>query len=391
MLWSGSSPLSVVRDGMWGFLLFAGVAWLAIAWSVLRLEPTDIVKVAGPVILFGALTEAVRALAGTRTWWLNAGMAALFAATGVIMLAQGGSSWTTPAALIGWFLMVRGAADVAISMVTRESDRIWGLLMVVGVAELGLGFFAASSFARTAELVIVVLGGAALARAVADLVASLRLREASVVSRAGRLLELPAERAIGVAGYAAGMTDFEAGSPGRAGRPRHRAMARGSAAGMADLSAPGQSAMSTQASAGAGAGQVGSAGSHSWGEPVGSGAAAGSGGAGGGSFHDEVLRTTADLDAMLALAGVTGVAVPGAAARAARDEQVEVPDTAEGAELPSAAEAAAAAAAAAAAQRKAAAAVEDRSLPLLDPAARAAEAASPGIEDTSIIARRMVD
>jgi hypothetical protein len=53
-----------------------------------------------------------------------------------------------------------------------------------------------------------------------------------------------------------------------------------------------------------------------------------------GSFHEEVLRTTADLDAMLALAGVTGAAVPGAAAQAAADEHVEVPDTAEGAELP---------------------------------------------------------
>ena len=29
MLWSGSSPRTVVRDSMWGFLLFAGVAWLA--------------------------------------------------------------------------------------------------------------------------------------------------------------------------------------------------------------------------------------------------------------------------------------------------------------------------------------------------------------------------
>ena len=58
MLWSGSSPLTVVRDGMWGFLLFAGVAWLAVAWSVLRLEPADLVRVAGPVILFGAVTEA---------------------------------------------------------------------------------------------------------------------------------------------------------------------------------------------------------------------------------------------------------------------------------------------------------------------------------------------
>ncbi|GGQ51491.1 hypothetical protein GCM10010166_20420 [Couchioplanes caeruleus subsp. azureus] len=307
MLWSGSSPLTVVRDGMWGFLLLAGVAWLAIAWSVLRLEPADIADVAGPVVLFAALTEAVRALAGTRTWWLNAGMALLFAATGAVLMSDGSDTWTTPAALIGWYLMVRGAADLAISMMTRETDRIWGLLTVVGLAELGLGFFAAGSFARTAEMVAVILGGAALIRGVADLVASLRLREASALARAGRLLEeLPAERAVGVAGYSAGMTDFEE-APAHGSRPRHRAMPRASAAGMNDLSGsrPGQ----------AGAGPA----------PAGGRT---------GSFHDEVLRTTADLDAMLALAGVTGAAIPGAAAHAAEAERVEVPDTAEGAELP---------------------------------------------------------
>ena len=120
MLWSGSSPLSALRDGMWGFLLLAGVAWLAVAWSVLRLEPADIADVAGPVVLFAAVTEIVRALAGTRTWWLNAGMAVLFAATGALLISDRGDSWTTPAALIGWYLMVRGAADIAISMMTRE-------------------------------------------------------------------------------------------------------------------------------------------------------------------------------------------------------------------------------------------------------------------------------
>nr|BFE75203.1 hypothetical protein GCM10020092_085040 [Actinoplanes digitatis] len=211
MLWSGSAPLTVVRDGIWGFLLFSGVAWLAIAWSVLRLEPVDIVTAAGLVILFGALTEAIRALAGTRTWWLNAGMAVLFAITGVIVLMDNGGSWATPAALIGWYLMVRGAADLGISMMTRESDRIWGMLTVVGLAELALGFFAASSYARTAEVVILVLGGAALLRGVADLVASLRLREVSSAMDGDRLLELTPERAVGVAGYSAGLTDFEAG------------------------------------------------------------------------------------------------------------------------------------------------------------------------------------
>jgi uncharacterized membrane protein HdeD (DUF308 family) len=351
MLWSGSSPLTVVRDGMWGFLLFAGVAWLAIAWSVLRLEPADLVRVAGPVILFGAVTEAVRALAGSRTWWLNAGMTALFAATGVIMLRDDGSSWTAPAALIGWYLLVRGAADIAISMLTRESDRIWGLLMVVGVAETGLGFFSASSFVRTPELVVVVLGGAAVARGVADLVAALRLREASVAARAGRLLELTPERAVGVAGYSAGLTDFESGSQ-RGPGPRHRAAPRASGAALSDLSAPASPPVRAQAQL-----------------PQGGPA---------GSFHDEVLRTTADLDAMLALAGVTGAAVPGAVAQAAADEHVEVPDTAEGAEVPEAKETGTAG------QRQAQVTG--------DLAGRAGEAATPGPDDTSIITRgRTVD
>jgi len=298
MLWSGSSPLAVVRDGMWGFLLFAGVSWLAISWSVLRLEPTDIVQVAGPVILFGALMEAVRALAGTRTWWLNTGLAVLFAATGVILLASPDSSFTTPAALVGWFLMVRGAADIAVSMMTRETDRIWGLLLVLGVAEAGLGFFAASSFARTADLMVSVVAGLALARGVADLVAALRLREAPRVS----LLELPAERVAGVAGYSAGLTDYESEPV----RPRHRYR---EARSMPSDQGPG----ADWAAGGDG------------GSPVGPGS-------GGGSFHDEVLRTTADLDAMLALAGVTGAAVGGSLGE--QHDLPPVPDSLAGVELP---------------------------------------------------------
>jgi hypothetical protein len=306
MFWSGSKPLTVVRENMWGFLMFSGVAWLAIAWCVLRLEPGDIVDVAGPVVLFGALTEAVRALAGTRTWWLNAGMAALFAVTGIVLLANQDSSFTTPAALIGWYLMVRGAADVAVSMMTRKTDRIWGLLMVVGVLETGLGFFAASPFARTADLVVTVLGGLGVARGVADLVTSLRLREIGAVR--SEVLDLPPERAEGVTGYSAGLSDYAA-APVRTG-PRHRAPARSSSPGPAAASSTaGLAALSA------------------------SGAPSGPDRGPASSFHDEVLRTTADLDAMLALAGVTGAGV--AAGMAEHHEIPEVPDTPEGAELSS--------------------------------------------------------
>ncbi|MBM2615332.1 hypothetical protein JIG36_07115 [Actinoplanes sp. LDG1-06] len=246
---------------MWGFLLFAGVAWLAIGWSVLRLEPADVVGVAGPVIFFGALCEIVRALAGTRTWWVNLAMAVLFVGTGVVVLLDRDSTYTTPASLIGWFLLVRGAVDIAVATMNRGTDRTWGLMICLGVLQAGLGFYAASPMARTADPVIVTLGALAVLRAVADLVTALRLRE--VAAARHDVLRLSPEREAGVAGYAAGIDDFE-NQPAA----RHRAEA----------------------------------------------------------FHEQVVKSTGELDAKIAEAGVT--AKPGAAHRRP-EETPRVPDSPE--------------------------------------------------------------
>ena len=261
MLWSGSSPLSVMRASMWGFLLFAGVAWLAVGWSVLRLEPADVAGVAGPVIFFGALCEVVRALAGTRTWWVNASMAVLFVATGVVVLLDRDSTYTTPVSLIGWFLLVRGAVDVAVATMNRGTDRTWGLMVTLGVLQTGLGFYASSPLARTADPVIVTLGALAVVRAVADLVTGLRLREVTAARKDG--LRLSPEREVGVAGYSLGLADFESQPPAR-----HRADA----------------------------------------------------------FHEEVVRTTGELDSRIAEAGLT--AKPKAAHRLP-EEMPRVPDSPE--------------------------------------------------------------
>ncbi|HEX9999366.1 MAG TPA: hypothetical protein VGB74_02835 [Actinoplanes sp.] len=285
MLWSSPSPLTVMRDSMWGFLMFAGVAWLAIGWSVLRLEPADVVSVAGPVIFFGALCEAVRALAGTRTWWLNAGMTVLFAATGVVVLADMDSTYTSTASLIGWFLLVRGAVDVAVSTMNRGVDRTWGLMLSLGVAQAGLGFFAASPLARTADLVVVTLGALGVLRAVADLVTALRLRE--VAASRHDVLHLSPERAAGVAGYSAGRTDFDA-EPGAAdaafdvesakAKPRHRAEQQ------VGRHAPPDEHAGAQELAAAAANRQ--------------------------AFHEDVIRSTKDLDSIIAQAGVTGTGAP---------------------------------------------------------------------------------
>jgi hypothetical protein len=154
----------------------------------------------------------------------------------------------------------------------RGVDRTWGLMLSLGVVQAGLGFYVSSPWARTADVLIVTLGAVGVLRSVADLVTALRLREVSVVRP--DILELSPEREAGMSGYAAGLTDFESG-PSRA---RHRA--------------------------GAQAGPVEA-------EPR--------------SFHDEVVRTTRDLDTMIAEAGVTGSPM---AAHRVPAELPRVPDTA---------------------------------------------------------------
>ncbi|RZU53022.1 uncharacterized membrane protein HdeD (DUF308 family) [Krasilnikovia cinnamomea] len=411
MVWSGSAPRSGVRERVWAVLLVMGVAWLGLSWLVLRAEPSDVGNVAGPVLLFAAASEVVRALAGARTWWLGAALAVLFTVGGVVVWRGVDSSYATTAAVVGGFLMVRGVADVIVATLLRETDRIWGFLLVLGVAEAALGGWTAAPAARSAQTLIAVLAGLALARSVADLIGALQLWEGPRAS----LLELSPERAAGVAGFAAGLSAYPESIP----QPpsRHRGVARGSAAGLSALSAPGGSgpglaglelaepgpgwptaagptgadptgAASTSArptgaaSTGArptaagptrdgltgagptGAGPTGPGAPGSWsagaeppwpGQATAGPAAArqpGAGAAGtratgtapvgpaidggvtpvGGrptSFHDEVLRTTADLDTMLAMAGVTGSAT-GVAAAAQQVEIPPVPDTPEG-------------------------------------------------------------
>jgi hypothetical protein len=204
---------------------------------------------------------------------------------------------------------------------------------------------------------------------VGDMVTALRVRELHAAR--ANVLELPPERAAGLAGYSAGMSDYAA-APVRS-KARHRATSRSSASWSA-----------TEGSA---------AGRPVWPDGTAPTEAAVAGGAAGGmaaagypaadssevSFHDEVLRTTADLDAMLALAGVTGA---GVGAHLGDADMPEVPDTPEGAEAREATTSADAARSMAEASHTG----DDRGLPFLDPAARAARGATAEMDDTAIIA-----
>ena len=152
---------------------------------------------------------------------------------------------------------------------------------------------------------VVTLGALGTLRAIADLTTSLRLRE---VAHAHDVLRLSPEREAGVAGYSAGMSDYPATQSQSRGA-RHRADEAAST-----TSTTAGSARAAQADgATPGGAHADADGTHAAGQSP--------------SFHDEVLRTTADLDTRIAEAGVTGT---GTAHHRVPETLPAVPDTPEG-------------------------------------------------------------
>jgi uncharacterized membrane protein HdeD (DUF308 family) len=163
----------------WWLFLVTGFLWLIIAWWVLRFDVTTVATVAtlaGVVVLVAAAAEAVQAFTALGWRWLHALLAVLFAITGVVILARPGASFVWLAAYVGWYLLIKGFFDIVVGFATKRDHDAWWLLVLVGIVEVLLGFWAAGEFIRSAYLLVILVGALALARAIGDIVTAFRLR-----------------------------------------------------------------------------------------------------------------------------------------------------------------------------------------------------------------------
>ncbi len=169
-----------LRVASWWLFLITGICWIAIAWVVLRFTLTSVAAIAvlaGVVILAAAVVEAAHAFTAPGWRWLHGVLAVLFLITGVVALLNPGNTFFWLSAFIGWYLLFKGAADIVLALLTREENDAWWLLLIVGIIELGFGFWAAGRFERSAYLLIVYVAVIALTHGITDIVAAFRLRK----------------------------------------------------------------------------------------------------------------------------------------------------------------------------------------------------------------------
>jgi uncharacterized membrane protein HdeD (DUF308 family) len=164
----------------WWLLLVTGVAWIVVSVIVFRFDYDSVVAVA---ILFGILAlmfgavEFALAMV-SRGWWrvLHALLAVIFVIVGVVAFFSPGNTFVALAAVISFYFILKGTFDLIVALATRPENDVWWLGLIVGVAEILLGFWAAGNFGNKVILLVVWVGVAALTRGISEILFAFTLR-----------------------------------------------------------------------------------------------------------------------------------------------------------------------------------------------------------------------
>jgi uncharacterized membrane protein HdeD (DUF308 family) len=99
-----------------------------------------------------------------------------------------GQTFLVLAAIIGWYILFAGIMDIVTSLATRDINDLWWLQLLLGVAEVFIGFWAVGYAGRSITLLVVWVGASALARGISSIFLGFGLHSAGkeVRKRMGR-------------------------------------------------------------------------------------------------------------------------------------------------------------------------------------------------------------
>jgi uncharacterized membrane protein HdeD (DUF308 family) len=164
----------------WWLFLISGIAWLVFALIVFQWAFETVYAISylfGIVALFAAVNEFVSIAVSTTGWKIaHAILGVLFVFGGLWAIVHPHNAFATLAALMGFFLMIKGVFDFTIGIVTKDAFHLWWLQLVIGILEVLLAFWVAGSFRKSAILLVVYVGFIALSRGFTELILAFKLK-----------------------------------------------------------------------------------------------------------------------------------------------------------------------------------------------------------------------
>lgn len=184
---SSASPRDPMVDhiqsftGRWWVYLLSGIAWfivafLALTWNIATVW--GVAVFAGIALITGGLFELVVASAVPSWKWVHVIFGVLSIGAGVIAVAWPSQTFLVLAAVLAWYLLFSGFFEVILAFMTREFDELWWLRLLLGVAQILVGFWAVGYAGRSIALLIVWVAAAALTRGLSNLFVAFGLHAA---------------------------------------------------------------------------------------------------------------------------------------------------------------------------------------------------------------------
>jgi uncharacterized membrane protein HdeD (DUF308 family) len=164
----------------WWLFLVSGILWLIFSFVILSFNWVSVWSIAilAAVVFFtGGITEIAVGRRAPGWRWLYYVMGVIGIIAGLVALIWPGETFTVLAAILGWYLLFRGMFDVVNSLAAGRTEG-WWLELLVGIAEILIGFWAIGYPGRSATLLLLWVGAAALARGIISIFLAFRVRGA---------------------------------------------------------------------------------------------------------------------------------------------------------------------------------------------------------------------
>jgi uncharacterized membrane protein HdeD (DUF308 family) len=164
----------------WWLFLITGAAWLLFSIIIFRFDWASVSSIAilFGVVMLGAAVNEIGNAAGSHGGWRLAhvllGLA--FAIIGIVSFFNPGGTFDALAGLMSFYFIFKGMFDIALSIFVRRVTDLWWLRLLLGLAEVVVGFWAAGDFGHRQILLIVFVGAAALMRGITEILFAFSLR-----------------------------------------------------------------------------------------------------------------------------------------------------------------------------------------------------------------------
>jgi uncharacterized membrane protein HdeD (DUF308 family) len=158
--------------GWWLFLL-TGILWIIFGFIVLSFDDFETVWAVavffGIGFIVGGIMELFVAGRAPGWKWLHILFGVIAIIAGVLALIWPGQTFLVLAAIIGWYVLFSGIMDIITAFVTKDENDLWWLQLVLGIAQVLIGFWAVGYAGRSITLLVIWVGASALARGISSI------------------------------------------------------------------------------------------------------------------------------------------------------------------------------------------------------------------------------